>query len=49
MNRLALFVLYTDLFAHQPSGSVPAPSGVEPTEATAKPAIVFARCSGING
>jgi multimeric flavodoxin WrbA len=48
MDRLALFVLYTDLFAQQRSVGV-ATSGLAPTRGTAKAAEMFGRSSGIIG
>jgi NAD(P)H-dependent FMN reductase len=48
MDRLALLVLYTDLFARQRSVGV-ATSGLAPTRGTAKAAEMFGLSSGIIG
>jgi NAD(P)H-dependent FMN reductase len=48
MDRLALFILYTNLFAHLHSVGV-VTSGVAPTRATARAGAEFGQCSGIIG
>jgi NAD(P)H-dependent FMN reductase len=47
-DRLALFILYTNLFSELHSVGV-ATSGVAPTRATARAAAELGRCSGIIG